>query len=511
MRAKLSIAAVLAVAVAAPAAVGGTTSVKPVWLAPVELTPRTDNSIWDQDVALDLNGDALAVWAGRGGVASSFRPAGGAWQAPVQLSACGTSARVAFDASGTATAAWLQCTATGGARVTTAFRRYHTGWSQPVALSTPGREAGYLRLAVAQTGWAVASWGESGGHVWVVQASTRRPTDDNAWAPAVQLSTVGADAYDSSPAIDDAGDAIVGWTRGDPAGAIAWVAFDLSGAAWQPAVNLSLPGSVGTDIRVAIRPGGDAFAVWDENGQGRSAVRRASSGTWSPSAPFPTYSVQDLVVDSLGDVLADWVVGNGITAAEIPAGSDTWQQPFPVSSQQFYPLSYAVRFDADGGLVAVWGTQDDAGNGFVTASRRPAGSTSWQTPVTLPVAGTFNDLYQAGFGVDPVGDVAAVYETPQGASVGAALLDSAAPRVASLSFRQTGRVGQRLPFTASPVDFSVVTLRWAFGDGHAATGTSVTHVYRKTGRFRVTLTATDAAGHSTVVARTSVRISRRRS
>jgi hypothetical protein len=389
----------------------------------------------------------------------------------------------------------------------TAVRRIHAGWTTPVALSTPGREAGYLRLAVAQSGVAIASWGETDGHVWVVQASTRQPHDAGTWAPAVQLSSVGADAYDSSPAIDDTGDAVVGWTRGDPAGAIVWTAFKPSGGAWQPAVNLSPPGSVGTDIVVGMRPGGTAVAVWDENAQGRWALRSSVTGLWSASAPFPA-PARDLSVNGVGDVVADWI-GAGIMAVEMPAGTETWQPPFHVSSQQSDPTSYAVLFDGARGLVALWGMQDQNGNGSIAVSRRPLGAADWETPMTLAVPGQYDDLFNADYGVDSLGDAVAVYETSFGSSAAAALLDSAAPSLASLSFRRTGRVGRKLSFAASPADFTRVSVRWLFGDGRSAKGQSVTHVYRKAGRYAVTVTATDAAGHSATVARTSVRISAR--
>lgn len=160
--------------------------------------------------------------------------------------------------------------------------------------------------------------------------------------------------------------------------------------------------------------------------------------------------------------------------------------------------------------MAVWGSQDSVGNGSVSASRRPAGSSEWQAPVSRALPGALNDLYNVGYGVDGVGDALAVYETQSGSSVDAALLDSAAPRIGSLSFPKTGRVGQRLSFSTSAVDISPVTFRWYFGDRHNAGGTGVTHVYRKAGRYAITLVATDAAGHRVTVARTSVHISPRR-
>jgi PKD repeat protein len=47
----------------------------------------------------------------------------------------------------------------------------------------------------------------------------------------------------------------------------------------------------------------------------------------------------------------------------------------------------------------------------------------------------------------------------------------------------------KLVVSAAPA----VSLRWSFGDRRHAAGASVTHVYRKAGRYAITLVATDAA------------------
>ena len=198
-------------------------------------------------MAVDQRDDVLAVWSGKSGVQARYRPAGGAWQAPVQLAACGVGATAAFDAAGNATIVWLQCTSTVS-QMTTAVRHVDGSWSSPVTLSTPGRSMWYPHLAVAASGAAVASWIETDGHVAVVQASVRAP-GSNDWSPAAQVSSVGADAEDSSPAIDDTGDAVVGFTRDDPAGEIVWAAFKPAAGDWQRAVNLSTAGDYASTSR----------------------------------------------------------------------------------------------------------------------------------------------------------------------------------------------------------------------------------------------------------------------
>jgi hypothetical protein len=58
-------------------------------------------------VAFDAQGNALAVWDGEDGtVQSELKPAGGAWQAPVDIGH-GGGPQVAFDGQGDALAAWV--------------------------------------------------------------------------------------------------------------------------------------------------------------------------------------------------------------------------------------------------------------------------------------------------------------------------------------------------------------------------------------------------------------------
>jgi PKD domain-containing protein len=504
MRAKLVVAAIGLAAAAGTATAGPKTAVTPVWLAPVELTPRSDYSILDQQVAVDPRANLLAVWSASSGVLARYRPAGGAWQAPVQLAACGVGAAVAFDAAGNATVVWLQCTSPVS-QMTTAVRRVDGSWSLPVVLSTPGRSISYPHLAVAGSGAAVASWLESDGQVSVVQASVRAPVS-NEWSPAAQVSSVGADAEDSSVAVDDTGDVVVGFTRGDPSGTLVWAASKTLVGDWQRAVDLSQPGASAYGIQVAIRPGGTAVAFWDEGGEGRLAVRPAATGTWSREAPFPLYSVQSLVADGSGDVVAAWQLDQ-VMVSELPAGSDAWQQPVAVPSTQPGMQGFTIGFDGRRGLVATWIRADTYDTGALVATRLPAGAAGWESPVMLGnLTGFFSNAHGT---IDVDGDAIAAFETQNGASVATAILDAAAPRLRSLGIRHTGRVGQKLPFAAEPADISPVTYRWRFGDGRSALGASVTHAYGKPGRYRMTLVATDAAGHTTVATRASVRISKR--
>jgi chitodextrinase len=47
----------------------------------------------------------------------------------------------------------------------------------------------------------------------------------------------------------------------------------------------------------------------------------------------------------------------------------------------------------------------------------------------------------------------------------------------------------------------VGTTNWRFGDGGKANGAKASHVYRRPGRFTVTVTSEDGLGHTTTVTR----------
>ena len=273
-------------------------------------------------------------------------------------------------------------------------------------------------------------------------------------------------------------------------------------------MNLSPAGETAFGILVAMRPNGSAVALWTQSGQGRLATRSPATETWvEQPAPLASYAVQDLIADAAGDVAAAWQ-SDEVMVAELPAGSDTWQAPLAIPWTPPGLQTFTLGFDAEHGLVAVWGTGVSYDSGSLAASRLPAGATSWTQPASTAVQGL---LWTGHTAIDPDGDAVAVYETPNGASVATAILDSAASRAVSATVPRSGRAGRRLAFVAAAADMSAVTLRWRFGDGKTATGASVKHAYRRAGRYVVTVVATDAAGHAATVARASVRISAARS
>jgi PKD domain len=205
-------------------------------------------------------------------------------------------------------------------------------------------------------------------------------------------------------------------------------------------------------------------------------------------------------------VLATWEWQGGVQATELPVGAAAWREPFPTPPG--LPQSYRVGFDGSGGLVAVWGNQNGDTACTLAASHRPAGAADWTPPIAL--AGLSGSAWGTRYAIGTAGDVYAAYEAPNGTALEVAALDTAAPLITVFRAPRTGHAGRRLAFSAAAFDLSGAALRWSFGDGsRSAPGASVTHGFRKSGRYRVTVTATDPAGHATT-ARATVATAPRR-
>ena len=131
-------------------------------------------------MAFDASGNALAVWHRSDGskdiVQSSFRPAGGAFPAAgSDLSASGQNAfqpQVAFDASGNALAVWIRSNGTNYI-VQSSSRPAGGAFAAPVDLSAIGQDGLQPQVAFDASGNALAVWTRSDGTNDIVQSSSR--------------------------------------------------------------------------------------------------------------------------------------------------------------------------------------------------------------------------------------------------------------------------------------------------------------------------------------------------
>lgn len=200
-----------------------------MWGEPVDLSVPGQVAANPQ-VAVNNAGEAVAVWEWGGieftpyTVQGAVRPAGGRWGASVDLSTASLGADfpdVAVDAQGNAVAVWEIREGSGGAVQRAVWKAASGAWQAPVALSPAGANAGSPRVAVDPNGDAIAVWSSwvIGGSEDFIQGAVSPAGQE--WKPPVDISSTGLDRFSPQVAMDEDGNAVAVWESiGEDTGAI---------------------------------------------------------------------------------------------------------------------------------------------------------------------------------------------------------------------------------------------------------------------------------------------------
>jgi uncharacterized repeat protein (TIGR01451 family) len=373
-------------------------------------SPQTVSSDEDSSgspqVAVDPQGNAVAVWVSFGTqVQAAFRPAGGSFGPPQTISAGSSfplsllqALQVAVDSEGNAVAVWTRSSTVSlcreiclGTRTETtveaAFRPRDGSFGpvQPIATGAyfddsggqndDGRRLFSARVALGPEGDAIAVWerldvvSDPSGvrHVEQHVDAAFRPAGA-LFGPGQAISTSAASQPDI--AVGSQGTAVAVW-RSDGANNRIEAAFSSGAGVFGTPQTISDAGS--HDPQVAVNPDGDAVALWvREVGDDRSieAGFRPQDGSFGTpqtiSDPGQSFDPR-VAMDAQGGAAAVWQrSGDGIQAAFRPAGGgfgdvQTVSDPGGNSAR--------VAVDPGGGAVAVWqrSTYD------IEAAFRPAG------------------------------------------------------------------------------------------------------------------------------------------
>jgi hypothetical protein len=342
------------------------------WQAPVAISAVRDAV--GADVAIDARGDAIAVWTSAGStVQSAVLPAGGAWQPPVDISLPGAAgalsgAQVAIDPAGDAVAVWSRQDQAISV-VQSAARPAGGAWQAPVDISAAGRLAFGADVAVDPQGDAVAVWShEAAGGAPIPVGSAVR-TAGGAWQPPVDIPMTAADSRGpggARVAVDAQGDAVAVWQRSDSGngGGIAQGAARPAGGTWQP-FDLSGEGPSINGVALAVDGQGDAVSIWNRATGTAGVVQGAArpvGGTWQATADLSSAGQiaggADVAVDQQGNAVAVWELfgsdKNGVAQSAVRPAGGAWQAPIAVSAAGHYAHNAQVAVDADGDAVAIW-------------------------------------------------------------------------------------------------------------------------------------------------------------
>ena len=340
------------------------------WQPPSVLSAvsRDEYSSGVLDLAVSANGDAVAVWLMTAGASSvvqaAVRPAGGAWQPPVDLARDAHEPQVAIDSSGNAIATWLQTgiTPSGRATMMSAARPAGGAWNTPTRVDrSDGLATSAPRVALDAHGTAHAVWRHESGPLM----SALRPAGGD-WQPPIEFATPDmnilsrGDVANGEPelAVAPSGDEVAVWMRTKDGRNVMQAAGRTRGGAWERPVDISAPERISgpraySEISdVVFDANRTAIATWTRlGGTGAQASTRPLGGAWSaPTAVFDQQAALRLAADPLGNTFGVWPSG-AIAAVLHRAGA--WLPAVTVSSST-NAREVVVAGDPRGGAVAVW-------------------------------------------------------------------------------------------------------------------------------------------------------------
>jgi len=186
------------------------------------------------------------------------------------------------------------------------------------------------------------------------------------------------------------------------------------------------PGNV-YPAEVAFLPDGTALTLWATPFNGHPVLRsatRAPGGDWTPSEPLSDVGLETsgahLAVEPSGRVVAAWSSYDSSTtnstifvAEKSPSGG--WTMPTPVSDGASQAVSPRVTVAPSGDATVVW---ERRGSFRIQAQTRVAGGPWWSLADTVDISTAGSAAQSPDVGVDPAGNVVAVWQKIAGTGPG---------------------------------------------------------------------------------------------
>lgn len=461
------------------------------WGSPQRLDALPGDQFWLR-IAMDPAGDALVVWSELSTTyniyGDHYSAASNTWGGAAKIQA-GTGYAsgdgVAMDASGNGFAVWgEENTTTFDYQAYAAHYVAASGWQTPVLLESHTNSVASVSIGMSRTGYAAAVWGEWTGSNWQTYASTYAP--GSGWSAEVQLSGGTTDSGWSTPALDDAGNAIFAWYVWGNNQFNAYLTTHSPTAGWASAVPLStLSGDASVPV-AALDWHGNGYVLWRQwNGQENDVYARRYLGGQGLGSPV---KLDVTGGDTGGPLVAVDGAGNGIAA---------WGQ---WNNGMFVPFTarYVVGSGApslsitaptakltNNPSVTVRGTTDPGATVTIDGTPEPVSSTgAFSGTFSLPEgAHTFSVIATNAAGTTTTATVTIAVDT-----TAPALTVTAPANDATVIVPTVLVTGTTEPGASVNVNGYAVTVN--------ATGAFAIELPLKAGANSITVTATDAAGNT---------------
>ncbi|GLH68089.1 hypothetical protein [Geothrix edaphica] len=362
---------------------------------------ETDNAgpAYLPQVAMDGNGNALAVWQQHDGMRfnlwSNRYTVGAGWGVATLIETDNISdasdPQIAVNASGNGLAVWAQH---DGAHRNIVANRYTvgTGWGTAVLIETDNAgNANQPQVVMDANGNGLAVWTQDDGTYQTVMAN--RYTAGSGWGTAATIETgIVGDAFEPRIAIGANGNALAVWVQSDGTRLNVWANRYTVGSGWGTA------GLIETDNagdayspRIALDANGNGEVVWSQFDGTRNNIvanRYAAGSGWGTAtilAGASNVGTPQIAFDPSGNALAVWVQSDGarysIWSSRYIAGTGWGTAALIETDNAGDAGSPQIACDASGNALAVWG-QSDGTRINIWTNRYTAGS-GWGTAALL--------------------------------------------------------------------------------------------------------------------------------
>jgi hypothetical protein len=321
---------------------------------------------------------ALVIACGTSAAVALPAQAAATWSAPIALPAGVGSASFAENTSG------AQIAITGTGPQVSSSPNGQT-WSAPVTIAAGGTDAA---VALAANGRAVVVWHGGTATAPLLQASTEA-TPGGAWSAPVTIGALNAGAQAPLIGIDGSGNAVVAWTGATSPktpGSI-FTASLPAGGTWTAVKTLAT--GAGSVLRLVVNSTGSAITAWATDNEIIADSGTILGGFAAPVNIGPALGYHDLprvpfaALNNAGQAVVAYTPQSAIGMVATRSANGTWAGPaaLPCGS------AGATAIDGTGDIAVLCeGSTTNAQGQPVTtleATRRPAGASTWNTPVLL--------------------------------------------------------------------------------------------------------------------------------
>jgi len=325
----------------------------------------------------------------------SFTTADGAWAnaEPIESNLSTEFSRapdIAVDANGNALALWARYSDSSN-KHSIWGNQYsaNAGWTQPELIQTTPGDAGAPQIQFDANGNAVAIWAqaENVGYGYLIYAN--RYTPDAGWGSAELIQTKVQDRPEwEDLAVNDNGSALVVWTTKSGGNVY------LHSNHYSPEQGWGQDELIGTATRtiesphVAMDNDGNGLVLWkhlDGSGYKFFANHYSTGSGWATAAALKTDKVgdtytPDVAFDGSGNALAVWTGYSGRSgdnyASRYTPGSG-WSDAELLETATGRVSMPKVAADASGNALAVWAQKDDSDGLYNIYANRYTSGSGW--------------------------------------------------------------------------------------------------------------------------------------